>query len=91
VTPERIAGTDRERLVGCRYFTLDRIRGDKPFAVGVPGQCRIVVCAEGKAYLHHSGKTFPMKIGDVLLLPAAIGPGECIPDGSATVLEIGIP
>ena len=91
VKPERLAGTERERLVTCRYFTLERVRSDKRFSVGVPGQCRLVVCLDGRANISHKGKSYPLRLGDVLLLPAAIGPGECIPEGLATVLECGIP
>jgi mannose-6-phosphate isomerase len=91
VKPARLAGTDRERLVACQYFTLDRIHGDRRFPVGESGQCRLVVCLDGRANLIHKGKSHPLKLGDVLLLPAAISPCECIPDGMATVLEIWIP
>ena len=82
---------ERERLVDCRHFTLDRIRSEQPFAVGAQRLCRILVCIEGKLILHHRGQEYPLRFGDVLLLPASIGVGECIPQGLATILECGIP
>jgi mannose-6-phosphate isomerase len=91
VTPERAPGTNRERLVSCRYFTLERIRDDNRFTVGAPGCCRLVVCVDGHAALEHGGKNFLLRMGDVLMLPAAVGACPCIPVGMATVLECGIP
>ncbi len=91
VTPQPLPGTNRERLVSCRYFTLDRIRTDKRFTVGAPGCCRLVVCVDGRAAIEHGGENYPLRIGDVLLLPAVVGSCPCIPDGTATILECGIP
>jgi len=82
---------DRERLVECRYFTLDRIRSDRPFAVGQANVCKLVVCVDGSAEVRHAGGRYPLTRGGVLLFPASIGPGECIPSGNATILECGIP
>jgi mannose-6-phosphate isomerase len=90
VVPTTMPGQDRERLVGCRYFSLNRIQSAKPFQVGAAGECRIVVVVTGRATVHHDGRQYPLHLGDVLLLPAAIGPGECVPDAAATVLEIGV-
>jgi mannose-6-phosphate isomerase len=91
VTPEPLPGTERERLVSCRYFTLERFRTDKRFSVGAPGCCRLAVCVEGRAVVEHRGKSYPLKLGDVLLMPAVVGACPCIPDGTATILECGIP
>jgi len=89
VHPLPIAGESREQLVSCRYFTLDRHHGNRPTAVGALGQCRVAVMVEGTATLEHAGKQYPMKPGDAILLPAAIGPARCVPNGPATILECG--
>ena len=90
VDAQRTPHPSRERLLTCSYFTLDRIVGDKPFTVGAAGQCRIVVALEGQASLHHRGRKHMLRMGDVLLLPAAVGPCECSPEGTATILECGV-
>ena len=89
VRPLPIAGEKREQLVSCRYFTLDRHQGSEPMTVGASGQCRIAVAVEGKATLEHAGTKYPMKPGDVILLPATIGPATITPHGNATILECG--
>jgi mannose-6-phosphate isomerase len=91
VTPAALLENRGERLVSCRYFTIDRLRGDKPFDVGVDGQFRIVVCIEGRGSLLHEENEYSMVIGDTLLIPASVGVVECIPESSLTVLEIGCP
>jgi mannose-6-phosphate isomerase len=91
VTPRKKPGQARERLTSCRYFTLDRIRSDRPLPVGAVGQCRILAVVEGRGELRHGGRgEYPLRLGDVLLLPASIGPGVWAPAGAATILECGI-
>ncbi len=85
VTPE--AEDDGwHRLVGCRYFTLHHRNDDRPFRVGCAGECRAVVCIQGRGAI--AGERVGM--GDVLLLPAALGEVPAVPDGMMRVLECGI-
>jgi mannose-6-phosphate isomerase len=88
-TPAR-DGT-RERLAGCRYFTLDRHAGADPFPVGATGECRVVVCVAGAGELDCGDTRTALAVGDVILLPASAGAAVCRPAGEITLLECGIP
>jgi mannose-6-phosphate isomerase len=93
VTPvvEATAPVRRQRLFGCDYFRLWRMRGESPFTVGAPGVPRVLVCIEGAGQVEHEGATYSVGKGDVVLLPAAIGTCIYQPRGSVRVLEIEIP
>ena len=89
VTPKVVDGW--EGLVNCDYFTLRRRSGTRRFAVGAKGQCRVVVGIEGQGDLVWNGERFPLAVGSVVLLPAAVGACELDPRGTTTVLECGLP
>jgi mannose-6-phosphate isomerase len=91
VTPVPLPKNRGERLVACSYFTVDRLRNERPFDIGMQGQFRIVVCIEGRGSLLHEDNEYPLVIGDTLLIPASVGVVECIPEASLTVLEIACP
>src|SRR5437870_9796181 len=59
------------------YTTLFR-----SFSVGENGSCRIVIGIGGRGTLLHNHAALPIQKGDVLLLPAAVGPCECWPEGA---------
>lgn len=88
--PSRMPGGRRERLVACRYFSLERHVGREPFAVGLPGQCRVVVCSSGSGALAWRGDRYPLARGDVILIPAEVGACQCEPDGEIELLECGL-
>ncbi|MBA4065083.1 MAG: mannose-6-phosphate isomerase [Isosphaera sp.] len=90
-TAEEAGGVRSERLVGCRYFTLDRTTGRAPFPVGAAGRCRAVVCVGGAGELEWRGHRSPVKVGDTVLLPAEVGAATFHPAGDAVVLECGLP
>ncbi|MFZ0706843.1 MAG: type I phosphomannose isomerase catalytic subunit [Candidatus Korobacteraceae bacterium] len=82
---------EREKLFDCEYFRLWRVRGQSPFAVGVAGLPRVLVCIGGAGELEHSDVRFAFAKGDVFLLPAAIG--QCIvrPGNVVNLLDIALP
>ncbi len=82
---------DRERLVGCRYFTLDRHRECQPFRVGARGTCRVLACVGGEGELHWESERIPLAAGGVVLVPASAGEVVCVPRDVITLLECGIP
>ncbi|MFL5341879.1 MAG: class I mannose-6-phosphate isomerase, partial [Gemmataceae bacterium] len=81
----------RERLVDCNYFRLWRVRAESEFPVGAIGECRIVVAVDGDARLSAGGHDYPLRPGDVYLLPAELGAARCRANGRATLLEVGLP
>ena len=81
----------RERLFQCEYFWLWRLHGQSPFTVGAPGLPRVLVCIEGTGQVEHNGSTYAVGMGEVWLMPAAVGPCAFHPQGAVTLLEIAIP
>jgi mannose-6-phosphate isomerase len=82
----------RERLFSCEHFGLWRIGGDSPFVVGVAGRPHVIVCVAGDGVIEEQiGDTYPVAKGDVFLLPAAVGPCVCRPNGTATLLDVSLP
>ena len=84
VKAKRVGG--RDELVACPYFALNHHRADIPVTVGEPGECRVAVAIQGRGTL--AGE--PFEIGDVVLLPACLGPVRVVPDGPLRFLEIGL-
>jgi mannose-6-phosphate isomerase len=88
---ESLLPARRERLVSCDYFRLWRIAGERPFPVGAPRECRIVVAVQGRGELIAAGQTMPLQPGATWLIPAEVGEVECRPSERLTVLECGLP
>jgi uncharacterized protein YjlB len=82
--PERDG--DRDRLVSCRFFSLHHRHDHRPMTVGAAGECRAVVCIQGSGTV--AGE--PVRFGDVILLPAALGEVEVRPVEPMRVLECGL-
>jgi len=82
---------DRERLFNCDFFRLWRLHGNSPFAVGAPGEPRILVSLEGTGKLDHGGSAQSVGKGEVWLLPAQLGACWFYPQCAVTLLEIAIP
>ena len=83
----------RERLLHCPHFTVCRVRGESPFAVGAVDTPRILVSIAGEGELDHNGKRYPFGQGDVVLLPAEVGVCSYRPGGhqAACLLEVALP
>ena len=81
----------RERLFDGPHFRLWRPQGAAPFAVGVVGEPRVLVCLDGIGSLEHEGADFTMEKGEVMLLPAVIGACCFRPERPVMLLEIGVP
>jgi mannose-6-phosphate isomerase len=80
-----------EQLVDCEYFALHRHGHHDAFAVGADGHCRVVVGVEGRGHIGWDGRRYPVRPGTVVMLPAAVGACDVVPEGSVAVLECGIP
>jgi mannose-6-phosphate isomerase len=78
--------TGCECLVDCRYFTVDRQTIADRRSFRNPARCRILVSIDGSGKFIHAGIEYPLRLGDVYLLPATLGQYEVIPDGIVTLL-----
>jgi mannose-6-phosphate isomerase len=81
----------RERLFQCEHFWLWRLQGEAPFTVGASRTPRLLVCIGGEGQLEHSGASYAVAKGDVLLLPAVVGSCVYRPSGAVNLLEIALP
>ncbi len=91
-TPEPAgAGNTCEKLSRCPYFELERWRLAGPAAVGRTDRFTILMGMEGNADVRHAGQGTRLGFGQTLLLPAAAGPCEIVPDGEAVVLTCVVP
>jgi mannose-6-phosphate isomerase len=93
VTPmvESTAPVKREQLFDCEYFRLWRISGVTPFSVGATALPRVLVCVEGGGEIEQGYATYAVGRGDVLFLPAVVGPCTLWPCGAVNLLEIALP
>jgi len=80
-----------ETLFDNQHFKLWRIRSESNFTVGRENEPVLLVCTEGKGRLEHNGKPYILERGEVMLLPAIVGPLEFKPEGHITLLQIAIP
>lgn len=85
-----VPAATRGELVGCEYFTLHRHADHEAFRVGANGECRVIVGVAGRGELRWQAERIPLGVGSVVLLPAAIGVCDVVPDGPITVLECGL-
>jgi mannose-6-phosphate isomerase len=84
-------GNIRERLSRCSYFALDRWRLSRPAVLGRTDRFTILMGMEGSAEVWHEEQGLRLAFGQTLLLPAAVGPCEIIPEGEAVVLTCVVP
>jgi mannose-6-phosphate isomerase len=90
VQARKMEAIGRDRLVQCRYFTLDHAHRSERFSVGANGECRLIVTLAGSGSLVVGGTDYPLRAGVVYLLPAIIGIGDVVPDGEIRILECGM-
>ena len=77
--------------LGEPWGTLWRIAGVSPFSVGAMGLPRVLVCIEGGGEIEQGYATYAIGKGDVLFLPAVMGPCTLWPRGAVNLLEIALP
>lgn len=103
VTPVRAAGypeapgstpaaaSIRQRLASSPYFTLDYLRQSAPFVCGDADRLQVLVVLHGRGTLETAAGPTPLAPGDTLLLPAALAPLSCVPDGPVGLLLATLP
>jgi mannose-6-phosphate isomerase len=83
-------GLVRQRLVEGPFFRLEHLRLSGP-AVLPGGRMQIVVVLYGRGALASDGGREALRVGDVLLLPAALARAECEPEGVLGILLATLP
>jgi mannose-6-phosphate isomerase len=93
VTPVRAADFGspqraRQALVDCPYFALEYVQEDGPFPLGGAGKLQAVVVLAGRGRWTAGEELCP---GQTWVLPAALPPVECRPDGWLSLLLATLP
>ncbi|MEO6811932.1 MAG: type I phosphomannose isomerase catalytic subunit [Isosphaeraceae bacterium] len=91
VEPETHPWGTLEPLARCAYFSLDRYRVQRPISLGSADRFTILVGLGGSALVGGVGNNQRLEYGQTLLLPAALGLCEVVPEGEATVLSCVVP
>jgi mannose-6-phosphate isomerase len=81
----------REKLFDNEHFKLWRLTGDTSFMVGKDEMPRVLVGIEGEGELESDSDFYPLKRGDVMLIPAVSGACPFVPKGKVVLLEIALP
>jgi mannose-6-phosphate isomerase len=84
-------GAIRQRLVSCPYFILEYHRKNEPFPCGGSGCMQVLLVLHGHGRLRTGEGVWKLTPGDTLLLPAALGPLNCQPDGDLGILLSTLP
>ncbi len=80
----------RELMFSCEFFRLDRYQASGAFAVGQTNELRAVICVEGSGHITSSHESYPIRKGDVYLIPSEIGVCQVLPSDRITVLEVSV-
>lgn len=80
-----------ERLLKDEHFKVWRLTSELPFMVGRPATCRILVNIEGNGEIEYKDELYPLKKGEVMLLPASVGSCPFVPIGKVVLLEVALP
>jgi mannose-6-phosphate isomerase len=92
--PDPIDGGVLEHLVRCPYFALDRLRLSGSASIGAADRSRFtaLVGLGGTASVRFDGRSYPIGLGQTLLLPASIGACPIESEGGeAVVLSCTLP
>ncbi|NNJ12235.1 mannose-6-phosphate isomerase [Chloroflexales bacterium ZM16-3] len=80
---------NRDLLVACPYFALERLRVSGEVALGGQDSFEILILIDGEGSLTWSGGTIPLRLGDTPVLPASLT--GCVLSGDTTVLRTYVP
>ena len=87
--PTQRAGV--ERLVDCDKFVLDRWRISEPRQIELDGRFHILSVLEGAINISGDPNGQPLKMGQTMLLPAALASCRLEPLTATTLLDIHLP
>jgi mannose-6-phosphate isomerase len=88
----RPLGGGRDLLVSCPYFAMERLLLNAARdAATDPGSFEILTAIDGAAELSWDGGSQPLRRGESVVLPAALGVYRLAPAGSAVLLRCYVP
>jgi mannose-6-phosphate isomerase len=82
---------ERERLVDCDKFILDRLTLTQAHSVGGDEKFHLLVPLSGAITIDGDPNSGPLSLGKTCLIPAASGRTRLQPAGNAVVLDIYLP
>jgi mannose-6-phosphate isomerase len=94
ITPQIVmlpTGNTSEHLSDSAYFALERLNFKKSESVGRPDRFTILMGVAGSFDVRHKGETTRVDFGQTLLLPAAVGRCDIVPQGEARILSCAVP
>ncbi|MBN2218218.1 MAG: class I mannose-6-phosphate isomerase [Pirellulales bacterium] len=78
-------------LIECEYFSLGRWDFSRSVSLGGDERCHLVSVVAGSAIIGGDAAEGPLRLGQTILLPAALGPTLVTPEGNATLLDVTLP
>jgi mannose-6-phosphate isomerase len=89
--PQKLSELERELLVDCDKFVLDRLTLTQAYALGGDKKFHLLVPLSGAITIEGDPHPGPLVLGQTCLVPAAVGPTRLQPAGNAVVLDIYLP
>ena len=80
-----------EMLVNDEHFKMRRFTSEASFMLGKDDMPSVLVCIDGGGELESNNDFYPLKRGEVMLIPAIAGACPFVPKGKVVLLEIALP
>ncbi|MDB5109586.1 MAG: yvyI [Mucilaginibacter sp.] len=81
----------REKIFDSEHFRVWRLTCKSLFTIGEEGVPRVLVCIDGNGEIQTKTDTYILTKGEVMLLPAAVGPCRFVAKNGAVLLEVALP
>lgn len=92
VTPQPTGDAERQRLVACDKFVIDRLSLAEPRDLSLDNRCHILLTLSGDIELQRqAAPNCSAHPGDVYLLPASLGEVRLAPKPQAVCLDVFLP
>lgn len=88
---EPVKGGIKEHLITCKHFSIERLRLFDVSSIRYSDRFTLLLCLGGSAVVRHRDASYPVSLGDTLLLAASLSPCSIVPTGGATILSCTIP
>lgn len=82
---------DRDLYFDDEHFKVWRMESSNPIDIGTAHAPTVLVCIGGEGMLSYAGTEYQLSKGEVMLLPAAIGGLQLLPQPHISLLYIAIP